>query len=91
MSYDFVDARTRDGRKFPICTIIDEASGECWRCALLIVVGGQFYAGESDAGAKHAACEQAKSGLTYLSTASIADHREGTGDAQQGNGGEQTW
>ena len=37
-AYDFVEARTHDGRKFRILTIIDEASREC----LALVVARQF-------------------------------------------------
>ena len=37
-TYDFVEARTHDGRKFRILTIIDEASREC----LALVVARQL-------------------------------------------------
>ncbi len=37
-AYDFVEARTHDGRKFRILTIIDEASREC----LALVVARQL-------------------------------------------------
>jgi putative transposase len=37
-AYDFVEARTRDGRKFRILTVIDEASREC----LALVVARQL-------------------------------------------------
>lgn len=38
-AYDFVEARTHDGRKFRILTIIDEASREC----LALVVARQLH------------------------------------------------